>query len=119
LSKNSEIFHISGMWKVKKRLNKENSNREGYISGICFLIVFSVAFVLIWNVIGLMEEQYREKLMEFQTLKSLAAYDIRADIYSVMRASTQTRTSFEEDVYMNDDWIYLIENQQIIIQRGE
>ena len=66
-----------------------------------------------------MEEQYQEKLIEFRTLKSLTAYDIRADIFSLLSESTQTRNSFEEDVYLNDDWIYFKEKGQIIIQRGE
>lgn len=108
-----------GMWKADQHKTKKQSNRPGYISSICFLIVFSAAFLMIWNVISLLEDQYHEKLLEFQSLKNLSTYDIRADIFAFMASSTKTFNAFNEEVYINGNRVYLDETGEIYIQRGE
>ncbi|MEA1884066.1 MAG: hypothetical protein U9N62_06065 [Thermotogota bacterium] len=95
------------------------SKKQGFISGICFLIVFSAAFFMIWNVISLLEEQYREKISELHSLKNLSTYDTRANIYAILEASTETSNTFDEEVYINGNRIYLDETGEIYIQRGE
>ena len=119
LSKNSEIYHISDMLKPDQIKTEQRSKHHGYISSICFLIVFSAAFLLIWNVLSRLEEHYYVKLVEFQSLKNLTTYDIRADIYAVLYASTSTVNAFDEEVIINDNRIYLDETGEIYIQRGD
>ncbi len=119
LSRNSEIFPTLGMSKVDEQKKEKGLKREGYISSICFLMIFSVGFFLVWSTIELMKETYLEKLMEFQALKNLTVYDLRSDIYSVLNQSTHTFVSFDEEVYLNGNRIFLDENKQIYIERGE
>ena len=119
MSRSLETFRILGMWKIEKKETGKASNKQGYISGICFLMVFSAAFFMIWNVISLLEEQYREKISELHSLKNLSTYDTRADIYAILEASTKTNNAFDEEVYINENRIYLDETGEIYIQRGE
>jgi len=119
LSKSLETFRILGMWKVEKKETGKESKKPGYISSIWFLIVFSAAFFMIWNVISLLEEQYLEKISELHSLKNLSTYDTRADIYAILEASTKTENAFDEEVYINGNRIYLDETGEIYIQRGE
>ncbi len=119
LNKSLGICHISGMLKVDKQNIRNRSKKQGYISGICFLVIFFAAFLLIWNVVSLLEERYQDKLLEFQSLGNLSGYDIRADIYAYMETSTNTVNTFKEDVYINGNRIYLDETGELYIQRGE
>ena len=82
-------------------------------------MVFSVVFLLMWHTIELIQGTYREKLKELQALNTLTAYDLRTDMFSVMNAPTDTVNAFIEEVYINDTRIYLDENNEIIIERGE
>ena len=100
-------------------LKKRGWNRGGFVSSICFLMVFSVVFLLMWHTIELIQGTYREKLKEVQALNTLTAYDLRTDMFSVMNATTDTVNAFIEEVYINDTRIYLDENNEIIIERGE
>lgn len=119
MNKSIEICRTSGMLRVDKQKIRKQSKQQGYISGICFLVIFFAAFLLIWNVMSLLEERYQDKLLEFQSLGNLSSYDIRADIYAYMEASTNTLNTFKEEVYMNGNRIYLDEKGEIYIQRGE
>lgn len=119
LNKNFETFRISDMLKPDQKKARDQSKHQGYISGICFLIVFSAAFFLIWNVLSRLEEQYYVKLLEFQSLENLTTYDIRADIYAILNASTSTVNAFDEEVTINDNRIYLDETGEIFIERGD
>ncbi|MFW6263544.1 MAG: hypothetical protein ACOC34_05880 [Thermotogota bacterium] len=105
--------------KDDKQIIKKASKRQGYISAICFLIVFFSAFILIRNVMISLEDFYRVKFSEFQALKNLATYDIRADLYAALDAASKTVLAFDEEVFINGNRIYLDETGEIYFQRGE
>ena len=119
MSRSSEIFPISDMLKIEPNTEKSKGKRQGFVSVVCFLAAFFAAFLLIWNANRLLDEQYLEKQLELGALENLAVHDLRADIYSFINASTLTIASFSDEVIINGRGLYLDDNGEIFIQRGE